>query len=413
MTKILNSPDLDKLTKPFRRKFAPSPYAPFAIEGRRGWVTEQRNGIYLTDDKVSAHLSGQYYVGPVNRTFAASLAIDLDAHDGRHRRTLDRRMDKVMSAFPEAAPLVFSTPGGGRHLHYMLDRPGWSACVHAFGTNRLRAAGVELGPGSVEVFPDGDRALRAPLGRDCWLLDVDSRLPVDGHRAANLDALRGILERGQYDTLTIPEDYGATAEPLALPTRRRGSSFMAECDRLLSQGLPGPGTRNDSLMKLRWLFMAVWNLPPDRAELELWAWLQNGHNGHSRDYNASPDRCRRHIREIVRSHDPAKVGAGRQRRTEPRTPPKDAIERYCDLQPLDGRERAFLGRLLVYAHQYGQTTMTNEIDVQIPSRTLKTFDRQYGPVLRVLESQDIVVRVRNHGAQIHRCATYRAPCLQP
>ena len=71
-----------------------------------------------------------------------------------------------------------------------------------------------------------------------------------------------------------------------------------------------------------------------------------------------------------------------------------------------------MGQVLLLAHRRGQEYLDGAaLEVEIPSRTLKTFDRRYGAILPQLEAQGSMFRSRNYGAQIGRCSTYQVVCL--
>ena len=387
----------------YKRAFIPSHYTPFAIQTaeqqtRRSWFTENRPGVYLTDEKISAHLEGRYWVGPVPKVHTRTLVFDLDIDGG-----MERRAEKVRRAFPEAEPLAFSTPRGGIHLDYILEAPCWSDRVAEFGKSRLAEAGIELAPGKVEVYPAGERAIRAPLGRDCFLLDPQSLEPVSFDREENLWTLDELLRTERYDRLEIPAEYGAAELPAEAPRRRlrrAGGDFMLEVDRLLRTGLTGPA-----------------------AEAELWAWIQAHHNGQSREFNRNPQAVYRKALAVLRAFKPCKVGlkSGKALRGSQR--PAEALRRageglealigaYVEALPLAERERRLLGRVLAFAHKWGHVSLDGaELEVELPSRTLQTFDRQYGLILPLLVAQGYIHRTRNYGAQIGRCCAYRVDYL--
>ena len=242
---------------------------------------------------------------------------------------------------------------------------------------------------------------------------------IDAHRVDAADALVATLQAGRYDTITVPADYRAHQVPEGRTGRRgrRGGSpseFMAEVDRLLRDGLWRPSQRNDATLKLCWYMRVIWGWDAERTEDGLWIWIQQSHNGQSREYNTSPDKVRRKIAGAVRAFKPEKVGTGHRATespTEPRSGLGGAIGQYVDAQPLDERERVFLAALLEYAHRRGTNTLDGQLEVQVPSRTAKGFNRQYGPLMRLLTSQGIVELAGRYGAQIGRCNTYRMPCL--
>jgi len=414
----------DGLLKRYKSAFIPSHYTPFAIQRagaqqRRSWFTENRKGVFLTDGLIEAHLEEKLWIGPVPITSTRSVVVDLDRRGNAH--SLDKRTEQVRAAFPEVEPLFFSTPGGGRHLHLMLEGPSWSDRAAAFAKDRLTDAGVELAPGLFEVFPNGKKAIRAPLGRDCYLLDSYTLDPIDGDRAVHLHTLNDILENERYDLLEIPADYGATETPEGhqKATRRRvqpsSSEFMLEVDRLERDGLWRPAQRHEALCKLSWYFHVIEGKSGDQVVGELWAWIRDKNNGFSQDFRERQDWVRRNIEGLVKAWDPGKVGNTPYKAPES---PREAaaglegvVEGFVDSLPLDWRERAFLTELLRYAHRRGEVSLDGfEIEVEIPARTLKTWDRQYGPILRSLLFQGCVELARNY-TTLGRCTTYRVPCL--
>jgi hypothetical protein len=277
---------------------------------------------------------------------------------------------------------------------------------------------VELKPGQVEVYPAGAKAIRAPLGRGCYLLDSNTYDPVSGDRAAQLYTLDQLLRNESYDVLAVPADYPATAMPTqSTGVRRRAvgqSAFMLEVDRLLSDGLWRASQRNDALLKLNWLFQAVWRFDEQRAADELWCWLQAHHNGRSREYSADPAAVQRKIGDIARCFDASKVADLRPLAAPGRALAgiDGAIQAYVDVLPLDTRERELLANILRVAHRRGEPTFGNaELDVEIPARTLKAFDRKYGAILPALIEPGFVVKSRNYGRDIGRANTYRVACL--
>lgn len=418
------------LLERYKRAFIPSHYTPFAIQTaeqqlRRSWFTETRPGVYLTDEKIAAHLEGRYWVASVPKVHTRALVVDLDEGAG-----LERRAEKVRQAFPEVEPLAFSTPRRGIHFDLMLEAPCWSNRVTRFAKDRLAAVGVELAPGKVEVYPSGKSAIRAPLGRDCYLLDPQSLEPVSFDREENLWTLGELLRTERYDRLEIPAEYGAAELP-AKASRRRlrqagGGEFMLEVDRLLRAGLSGPGERNQAFLKLCWWFHVIERLTGPAVEAELWGWIQTHHNEQSREFNRNPQAVYRKVQAVVKAFRPGEVGAGRagglkayrgsKRPLEASRKAREGLEGliggYLEALPLDERERRFLGRVLALAHKWGIESLDRaELEVEIPSRTLQTFDRQYGRILPLLEAQGYMCRTRNYGAQIGRCCAYRVAYL--
>jgi len=131
------------------------------------------------------HLRGRYSVAPAAPGWVQWVALDIDAHPAAGspelvaRRLAKARADRVLAGVwralgcsAERHPLVLRSPGGGYHVWFPLTRgPAsanpehtWPALVaRAWFERHLLAAGLELAPGVLEVFPSG-RCLRAPCG---------------------------------------------------------------------------------------------------------------------------------------------------------------------------------------------------------------------------------------------------------
>lgn len=139
------------------------------------------------------HLRGRYSVAPAAAGWVQWVALDIDAHptagSPEHvaRRLARERADRVLAGVwralgcsAERHPLVLRSPGGGYHVWLPLTRGPtstnpehtWPAAVaRAWVERHLLAAGLELAPGVLEVFPSG-RCLRAPCGLGMQLLQA-------------------------------------------------------------------------------------------------------------------------------------------------------------------------------------------------------------------------------------------------
>ncbi len=139
------------------------------------------------------HVRGKYSVAPAAPSWVQWIALDIDAHPAPGapelvaRRLARARADRVLAGVwralncsAERHPLVERTPRDGYHVWLPLTRGPSSAnpehtwpaaIVRAWLERHLVAAGLELKPGVLEVYPSG-RALRAPCGRGLTLLQA-------------------------------------------------------------------------------------------------------------------------------------------------------------------------------------------------------------------------------------------------
>jgi hypothetical protein len=175
------------------------------------------------------HLRGKYSVAPAAPGWVQWVALDIDAHPASGtpelvaRRIAKVRADRVLSnvwralhCSAERHPLVLRSPGGGYHVWFPLTRgPSssnpehtWPALVaRAWFERHLLAAGLELAPGMLEVFPSG-RCLRAPCGLGMQVLQATR---PDDPDALDLVPWPGTMAsaervdwRGERSTLSAP-----------------------------------------------------------------------------------------------------------------------------------------------------------------------------------------------------------------
>lgn len=174
---------------PGGREGADPPAWQRARELRDGVEVDRRFNPWV----LGRHLRGRYSVAPAAAAWVQWVALDIDAHPApgapEHvaRRIAKERADRVLAGVwralggsAERHPLVLRSPGGGYHVWLPLTRGPTStnpehtwpaAVVRAWVERHLLAAGLELAPGVLEVFPSG-RCLRAPCGLGMQVLQA-------------------------------------------------------------------------------------------------------------------------------------------------------------------------------------------------------------------------------------------------
>ena len=191
------------------------------------------------------HLRGKYSVAPAAPGWVQWVALDIDAHPASGapelvaRRMAKARADRVLANVWRALhcsadrhPLVLRSPGGGYHVWFPLTRgPSssnpehtWPALVaRAWFERHLVAAGLELAPGVLEVFPSG-RCLRAPCGLGMQVLQA---MRPDDPDALDLVPWPGTMARAER------VDWRGERSALSAPVRRvipMVRAFVAQWD---------------------------------------------------------------------------------------------------------------------------------------------------------------------------------------
>lgn len=177
---------------------------------------------------LAKHLAGRYSVAPAAAGWVGWVALDIDAHPATDapelvaRRLARARADRVLAGVwralgcsAERHPLILRSPSGGYHVWLPLTRGEasinlehtWPAAVaRAWVERHLVAAGLELAPGVLEVFPSG-RCLRAPCGRGMTLLQATQPSDPDALALAPWPGTMGearIDWRGERAELSTP-----------------------------------------------------------------------------------------------------------------------------------------------------------------------------------------------------------------
>lgn len=245
---------------------------------KRAWrwrrVKSQRRDRPLSPEALAYHLAGRASIAITAGERTSWVAVDVDAHD---RAPAEAAADcrRVLEVVGPA--VVVSSPGLGYHVWLPLDRPYRRGEMVERVALALRAAGVEVAPGRVEVLA----RLRAPLGPGSALLDAATLEPTTRRgptqwrhlaeqwraarrspaarfgraRAARSGATRPEAERQRPERARRwPGPARPEAERRSPPMRiSEASEFRARCAALiLGERAIAPGTRHAELLRLAW-----------------------------------------------------------------------------------------------------------------------------------------------------------------
>lgn len=299
--------------------------------GRGSWYRQFEHGEKFDipswsggPDDIADMLHGRYWIASYapDDGMIRWLSFDLDCTSEAAVQDCVQRywaLRKVMGA--ERKPIVWRTPSGrGLRVVYPiaptqikeLIRGGKSGVV----AEVLRAAGQEPKAGRLEIFPQKTQADRLPLGRNMPFLDPETLEPIPGTSFStefDPDAFeRGlqILERALAHPFTdLPgtlrreprlklkvvrdrKEAGVESHFVRNPDGR--VSMGARLEALVSDGLPGRGTRYESefliamAMHLDPNRFAAYGVraPTDKVRIArgVAAWLAQKHNGRSKEW---------------------------------------------------------------------------------------------------------------------------------
>ena len=94
----------------------------------------------------------------------------------------------------------------------------------------------------------------------------------------------------------------------------------------------------------------------------------------------------------------------------------EAARLFTETLSLTARARDFLAHFIAYLASRGAWMAEGHVEGEVPSRTLKTWDRQYGLLLRLLKKKGHLEKGRGYStngiAQTFKLRTF-PPNLQP
>jgi len=376
------------------------PYGYQAIEDHPKKIWVRNNDWYLTDGVLKAHLGGRYWVGGIGGAYTKHLALDLDAG-----ADLEERLSLTLSAFPDAYPLKFTSPGDGFHSYYFLDRPVWAAQARAWAKEQLAQVGLTIQNGKVELFPSG-LSLRLPCGAKSYLIDPQDHRSLEpvGDQQESLRVLFSVLKHDQLDYLTIPSSY----HPKKRSQKRLNAAseqFKEEIEILYLKGIQTPGTRHELLLKLN-RFLVLSNMSEDQRIEEMWTWLKENHNGNSKDYPAYPQRCYDEICRIARSNYQPQQQYPTNLPT--RIQPDGAITSYVAGLELSLAQRNLLTKILILALNTSASIQEDWAEIKITRNLFRNWSGgRYRKHVDSLIAQGYLQDLGGHSIRHHKCKKYK------
>ncbi len=273
MSQPLSIPEKD-FARSFIRDFS-SPYAIQQPEGRRtDWRTKYRP---ISDPLIHAHLSQDYWLGTKAPWYPLFFNLDIDKPELKTLDTIFSRLDSYNIG--ESQRALMTTPSHRKSgnfriylkLEYKDRLPTWK-----LGYDALSNAFGDL----CEVYPQKRRKDRLPCGRNQDLITEDGRIlnnlswQEELHYLLKIDPtpIESLPRQAQleFPELTPTSDSPKTWKP-------RG-----EAAELKKNGLQQHNTRHEAQFCI---LNDLWrsNFQPQDAAFLVKKWIQNHHNGFSKD----------------------------------------------------------------------------------------------------------------------------------
>jgi len=250
--------------------------------GRGRWRTKKKP---LSDIPIKAHLAGKYAVAILGKWYPEYAILDIDSRSRREaeeiRETLE--LDELNSM------LIKSESEDSFHIIFIPEYHGKPPTL-----NLLKDSFVEFCRSRrVEIYPQRRRLIRLPFGPHQPLLDIEY-MRLDSWK----EKLYGFQKLNPFDLGSVKYhqlifDFEPGPGRLELPT-----NIFQEAQDLLDHGLQFPSSRHDS-QGLILFYLWRKNIPVENAIEIVWDWINEKHNGFSKDILRSPRYVRKDIEGLA------------------------------------------------------------------------------------------------------------------
>jgi hypothetical protein len=359
------------------------------------WWEVDRN---IQPREIRSHFSGSYYIGFISRNTASSILVfDLDCHSAITEKTLINRKNKIISLFGNP-DFIFSTPNGGLHLYYLLNKEYHPKEIQSIVKNIIR-----IRAGEIEFYPNG-HGIRLFGGKNCMLRDNKLKT-VNIYFEDYVLNVWEYNERLDLDSLvTTTSDYKKKYSP----------SFISECEFLLENGLYRPSSKNESFLDLNRYLQGYQGLNAEETKEKLQWWIKNKNNRLSKDWTKNSSGVYKQIHEVVKRFDSQKIGCLKK----PSFPihllsPKDkvkikeialtiSIETDISLNKVE----CFLQDIISYC-KYNQTGGMVEIPKGVFQSCRYGSGTRYFKLKNALLKSNTLTLIKNYSADLHKCNKYK------
>jgi len=242
------------------------------------WRTKKKP---LGDKSIMAHLEGDYYVAVLGTWYPVYGILDIDS---RERKEADE-MRETLGMDPSNSMLIKSESDDSFHILFIPEYHGKPPTL-----NLLNAVWKDYCKRKkIETYPQRRRPIRLPFSPRLTMLDPEyAQLGSWKEKLYWYEKLDSFdLSSVKYHQLIF--DFEPGPGKLWMPT-----NIFQEAQDLLDHGLQFPSSRHDSQSKVLFLLWKQ-NIPKENAIEIVWDWINEKHNGYSKDIVRHPREVEREI----------------------------------------------------------------------------------------------------------------------
>jgi len=249
------------------------------------WRTRQ---FALNDTEIKKHLKGEIYIASLGRWYPEFATFDFDSVPLSVVENV--RSDLLLNE--NNSMLLASESADSYHLYFRPeynDKPPTLSLLQTILAPYAKSKGVE-------IYPQKNRAFRLPFGKGQDCLDFE-----DQNARSWKEKLYWLQKKDDFDLSGVKgHQTFFEFQPIEFNPEAALSSSI-DIPELLKSGLQGPSTRDEVQFEL---VKHLWHQNLLKADCErfIWSWLQNNHNGYSKDLLRSPREVQKHIQHQVAAY---------------------------------------------------------------------------------------------------------------
>jgi hypothetical protein len=232
------------------------------------WRTKKKS---LPDKPIKAHLNGQYYVGVLGKWYPSFGILDIDDTD----QEAAEGIREALKLGTNNSMLISSESPDSYHVLFRHSYNGKPPTIRLLN-EVLKPFAREH---NIEVYPQANRPIRLPFGKNQRLLDIEYR-----HLKGWEQGLYWFNKLDPLDLKAVP--YHQLRLDLGIePDNNSNTSEYQEGKFLYEHGLIEKASRHHSQFKVL-CYLHRQNLPLETATDMTYSWIRAKHNGLSNEAKA-------------------------------------------------------------------------------------------------------------------------------
>lgn len=248
----------------------------YTVKTGRTWKTKNKS---LSDIPILSHLNGRYNVGSLGKWYPQFAILDIDSRELNFVNDIRAELELT-----EKNSMLFSSES--KDSYHLLFRPEFKENPPTI--NLLNSAFKNYGlERQIEIYPQANKCIRLPFGFSQKALDLEyAFLETWKEKLYWFEKLNpfdiGSVRYQQYEL-----NLSLSKEPII-----KNATLNAE--NLLEYGLQSPSSRHEAQFKILYYLWRK-NYSQEIAEEITFSWIQQKHNGFSKDILRNPREVKKEI----------------------------------------------------------------------------------------------------------------------